>query len=116
MLRHLLNTIQRLVNLAIALETEGDGDDTDGQDAHLLRDAGNDGGCTCTRTTTHTCGDKGHTGAVAKYLLDILQTLLSGSACLFGTVTGTQSFLTQLQMDGNRRIVECLIISVTQYE
>ena len=35
-LRHLLDTIESLVDLAVALETEGDGNDTNGKNAQLL--------------------------------------------------------------------------------
>ena len=96
MFRHLLDTIQCLVDLAVALETEGNGDDTYGQDAHLLRDARNDRRSTGTCTTTHTGCDKGHTGAVVQHFLDFIEALLSGSTCLFGLVAGTESLLAQL--------------------
>ena len=100
MLVHLLDTVERLVNLTVTLETEGDGDDADGEDAHLLGHPGDDRCSTRARTATHAGCDESHAGAVVEHLLDILQALLSGSPCLLGPVAGTQSLLAQLQMYG----------------
>ena len=116
MLLHLFNTVEGLVYLTVALKTEGDGDNAYGEDAHLLGDARNDGCCTRSGTTTHAGGDKGHAGAVVQHLLDVFQTLLCGHTGLLGTVTGTKTFLAQLQMNGNRGVVECLIVGVAEYE
>ena len=93
MLVHLLHTVECLVNLTVTLETEGNGDNAHGQDAHLLGHTGNNGCCTSTRAAAHTGGDEGHAGAVVEHLLDILQALLGGSPRLLGTVAGPQSFL-----------------------
>ena len=71
MLRHLLDTVERLVNLAVAFKAERNGHYTNGQDAHLLGDAGNDRCCTRTGAATHTGGNERHAGAVAQHALDI---------------------------------------------
>ena len=116
MFRHLFDTIQRLVNLTVTLKTEGNGNDTYRQNTHLLRHTGNDRSSTSTRTTTHSGSDESHTCAIVEQVLDIIQTLLRSSTGLLRTVTGSKTFLAQLQMDGNWRIVQRLIIRITQYE
>ena len=65
-LGHLLHAVEGLVNLLVALETEGDGDDAYGEDAHLLGDLGDDGCGTGAGAATHAGGDEGHAGAVAR--------------------------------------------------
>ena len=100
MLVHLLDTVERLVNLTVTLEAEGNGDDTNSKDAHLLGHTGDDRCCTRSCTATHAGCDEGHAGAVVEHLLNVVQALLSGSPCLLGPVAGTQSLLAQLQMYG----------------
>ena len=116
MLLHLFDAIEGLVDLAVAFETEGDGDDTNGQDAELLGDAGNDRGCTGTGTTAHTSCDKGHAGAIVEHALDVFKTLFCCLTGFLGLVAGTETFLAQLQMNGHRRIVESLVVCVAQHE
>ena len=116
MLRHFLHTVKSLVNLTIALKTEGDGHNTNGENTHFLGYACNDWCGTCSCTTTHTGCDKGHTCSVTQHILDILDTLLSSSTSLFGLVTCSKTFLTQLQMNRDGRVVECLIVCITEYE
>ena len=91
MLGHLLHAVQGLVNLAVTLETEGNGDDTDGQDAHLLRHTGYHGSGTSARATAHTGGDEGHARAVSQHILDVVETLLGSGTSLLGLVAGTKT-------------------------
>ena len=115
-LRHLLDTVQCLVNLAVALEAEGNGDDAYGEDAHLLRHAGNDGSGSGARAAAHAGSDEGHARAVVKEVLDVVQALFGSGSRLFGAVAGTKSFLAQLQVDGDGRVVQRLVVGITQYE
>ena len=98
--RHLFHAVEGLVDLLRSFETEGNGDDTHREDAHLLGDAGNDGGCTSARAATHTGGDEGHLRAVAEHVLHILNAFLGSLTGFLGFVTGSKAFLTQLQMYG----------------
>ena len=116
MLRHLFNAIKRLVNLAIALETEWYSDDTDGKDVKLLADAGNDRSSTSARTTTHSGSDKRHLRSVIEHATHVFNALFCCIASLLRFITGTETFLSQLQMNRYGRIVESLIISVAQHE
>ena len=115
-LRHLLDTVKGLVNLLGTLEAEGDGDNTHGEDTHLLRNAGNNRGSTSAGATTHAGGDEGHTCTVAEHGLDVLKALLSSLAGTLGLVAGTETLGTELQMDGHGRIVECLCVGITKDE
>ena len=108
MLTHLFYAIQSLINFPVAFKAEGDGDDTYGQDAEFLRNTGNDRGCTCSCTTTHTSRNEGHTGAIVQHTLDVFYALFCCLTGFLGLVTCTQTFLTQLQMNGYRRIVEAI--------
>ena len=81
---HLLDTVESLVDLTVALETEGNGDNTHGEN-----------------TTSHTSRDKGHAGTIVKHVLDVFNTLFCCQTGFLGLVTSTESFLTQLQMHGN---------------
>ena len=64
MLRHLLHAVERLVDLAVALEAERYGHDAHGEDAKLLGDACYDGRCTCACAASHASCDERHLGAV----------------------------------------------------
>ena len=92
-LLHLFHTIESLIDLTIALETEGNSDDTNGKDAQLLRYSGNDGCSTCASTTSHTSGDEGHTGTIGKHSTNVLDALLSGQTSLFWFIACTKAFL-----------------------
>ena len=116
MLGHLFHTVECLVDLAGAFETEGNGDDTHGEDTHLLAHTGDDGSRTCSGSATHTGRDERHAGAVVEHVADILDALLSSLARPFGTVAGSESLTAELQMHGHGTVVECLVVGVAQYE
>ena len=90
-LRHLLHAVECLVNLAVAFEAEGDGDDAHGEDAHLLRLLCDDGCCAGASATAHAGGDEGHARAIVEHVVDVLQAFLGGGTCLFGTVAGAKT-------------------------
>ena len=113
---HLLNAVKRLVNLAVTLETERNGNDTYRQDAQFFTRAGNHRSSTSTRTTAHSGCDERHLGAVAKHVLNISETLFCCLTCLLGLVSGTKALLTQLQMHGYWRVVKCLVVGVAEHE
>ena len=94
--RHLLNTIESLVNLLVALEAEGNGNDTYSEDIHLLADTGDDRSSTCAGAAAHTCGDEGHAGAIVQHIMNVVDAFFGSGACLFGTVAGSESFTAQL--------------------
>ena len=116
MLLHLLYTIESLVYLTITLETERNCYDTNGKYAHLLGNSCDNRCSTSTGTTSHTCCDEGHAGAVAQHLGDILKALLSCLTGLLWLVSCSKTFLTQLQMNRYGRVVKSLIICVAQHE
>ena len=115
-LRHLFYTIQCLVDLLRTFEAERNGYDTNGKDSEFLAHSCDDRRSTGSGTTTHSGSDESHLGAVVQHVLDLLQGFLGSLASLGRLVAGSQTFLAQLQMYRYWRIVECLIISVTQYE
>ena len=115
-LSHFLHTVESLVNLLVTLETEWDSHDTHGKDTHVLRLTCDDRSSTSTGTATHTCGDECHACSVVEHLPYILDAFLGSLTSLCRTVSCTESFLTQLQVDRHRRIVERLIISITENE
>ena len=100
-LRHLLHAVESLVNLAVALESEGDGDDAHGEDAHLLRHLSDDGGCAGAGAAAHAGGDEGHAGAVAEHILDLVEAFLCSSTGTGRTVAGAKAFMAQLQLHGH---------------
>ena len=51
-----------------------------------------------------------------EHALDVVDALLGSSLSLGRTVAGTKSLMTQLQFDRHRRVVECLVIGVTNDE
>ena len=98
MFRHLLYSIKSLVDLAVSFETERNGDDTYCQNTHFLGNTGYDGSGTSSCTTTHSGCDKGHTCSVIKHILNVVKTFLSCLASFFRLVSGSESFLAELQM------------------
>ena len=100
MLRHFLYAVQCLVNLLVALEAERYGNDAHGQDAHVLRHFCDDGCCTGARASAHSGGDEGHARAVVQHVVDVLQAFLGSGLGLGGPVACTESFASQLQLDG----------------
>lgn len=101
MLCHLLHAVEGLVDLLGTLPLEGNRDDTHGEDAHLLADAGNDGGGACTGAAAHTCRYEYHLRTVVQHGLDILSTVLGSLAGFLRTVAGTKTFGAQLEVAGH---------------
>ena len=116
MLRHLLHTVERLVDFLVALEAEGDGDDANSEDAQVFRLTGNDGRCSSACSSTHTGRDKGHASAVVEHVAYVFDAFLSGLTGPFGFVAGSQSLFSQLQMNGHGAVVEGLVIGIAEHE
>ena len=89
MLADFLNAVQCLVYLLVAFPTERDGDDTDRKDIHFLCGLRDDGSGTGTSTTTHSCGDEYHLGAIVQHIPDVVYTFFCGFAGACRTVSGT---------------------------
>ena len=70
MLGHFFDTVESLVDLALAFKTERNGHDTYGEYAQLLADTSNDWSGTSTSSATHSGSDECHLSAVAQHLLD----------------------------------------------
>ena len=110
------HTVQSLVYLLVALPAEGDGNDAYGEDIHLLGNAG-DGWCRSgTRSATHTGGDEHHLRAVVQHVLHFFDAFFSGFLGLVRAVAGSQSFVSQLELDGDRRLFKCLAVGVAHHE
>ena len=90
MLGDTFDAVQCLDDFLFSFEDKGDGDDTDSQDIHFLRDAGNDGGGSGSGSSSHSGGDKYHFGAVVQLVADVFYTFFGGVACPFGTVAGSK--------------------------
>ena len=113
---HFFNSVECLVNLAVALEAEGDSNDTYGKDAEFFGYPCDDGGGTCSCSTTHTCGDERHLGTVVEHIGDVVQTLFCCLAGFIWFVASSESFFSQLDMNGYGRVVERLIVRVAKHE
>jgi hypothetical protein len=50
------------------------------------------------------------------HVFNIVNTLFGSGTSLFGLIAGTESLLTQLKMNGYRRVVECLVVGITEYK
>ena len=119
MLGDTFHAIQRLDNFLFTFEDKRYGDDTDGENVHLLGYAGNDGSSSRTCSATHSGGDKYHFGTVVQQRFDFFATLFGGFSGTFGTVSGTQSLgnrTPQLQFYGDGRLFQRLVVRVTQNE
>ena len=115
-LRHLFHAIEGLVDFLWTFEAEGNGDDTHGEDAKLLRHFGNDWCSTRSGATTHTSGDERHARSIAEHIANVVDALLRCHAGLLGLVACTEPLLAQLQMHGHGRVVECLVVGVAKHE
>ena len=115
-LRHLLHAVERLVYLALALEAERYGDDTYGEDAHLLRYSCDDRCGTRSGSATHSCRDESHLGAVVEHFLDGVDAVLGSLTCLGGLVASTESLFAELQQYGHAGVAECLVVGVAENE
>ena len=116
-LAHLLDPFEGLEDLRRPLKEEGDRDDTDGQQTCLHSDLADDGGCTRTRTTTHTSGDEDHTRlSSGESNTDLLPTLFG---CIFGALrlSSSTETLSDRRADHNLilygAMVKCLLIGIT---
>ena len=116
MLRHLFHAVEGLVNLLLAFETEGDGDDTYSEDAQFFRHAGDDGSSTGAGATTHAGGDERHLRAVVEHALQRAFTLFGSGTRSLGLVACSQTFSTQLQVYRNGGVVERLTVGVAEHE
>ena len=90
MLGDAFHAVQCLDDFLLSFEDKGDGDDTDSQDIHFLRDAGNDRGGSGSGSSSHSGGDEYHLGAVVQLAFDIFYAFFGGVACPFGTVAGSK--------------------------
>ena len=90
MLGDTLYAVQCLDNFLFSFEDKGDGDDTDSQNIHFLRNAGDDRCSSCSGSSSHSGGDEYHLGAVVQLVSDIFYTFFGGVACPFGTVAGSE--------------------------
>jgi len=116
-LAHLLDPFEGLEDLRRPLKEEGDRDDTDSQQTRLHGDLADDGGCTRTRTTTHTSGDEDHTRlSSGESNTDLLPTLFG---CIFGALrlSSSTETLSDRRADHNLilygAMVKCLLIGIT---
>ena len=112
MLGNLLHTVESLIDFLVALELEGNGDDADGQDASIFGTLSNDGSRTCTGAAAHACRDEHHACAVVEHRLDVFDALLSPETPHSRVVACPKAVLAQLQVIGDRRVAECLLIRV----
>ena len=78
------------LHAAAALEMERLGDDADGQDAHLARGPGDDGGGAGAGAAAHAGGDEHHVRA-GEVIADLLQRLLGGGLADFGLRAGAEA-------------------------
>ena len=114
-LGYLLDAVQRLIDLLVSLELEGNGDDADGQDACILRALCNDGSSASACAAAHACCDEDHAGTVVEHLADVVDAFLSTLTSHCGVVAGTKAVLAQLQVVGNRRVVESLLVRIANH-
>ena len=100
-LRYLLYAVEGLVNLLVALEDKGYGDDAHGQNAHAFGLACHDGCGTGACATAHAGGDEDHLGAIVEHAAYVLYALFGGLSGAFGSVAGAKALLAQLQAGGD---------------
>ena len=115
-LGNFLHAVEGLVYLTIAFKEEGDGDDADGQDAHILCFACNDGCSARTCSATHTSGNKDHLRTVVEHFADVFHTFFGGFAGAFGPIARAKAFFAQLEAYGNGGIHQGFRVGVAKYE
>ena len=113
MLGHLLDAVECLVDLLVAFEAEGNGDDAHGEDVHLTGALGDDGCRSGAGTTSHAGSDECHTGAVGEELLDLFDGLEGCLTAFLGLVARTKAFA-HLEFVGHRRIGQRLAVGVAE--
>ena len=115
----LLNAIQGLYDLPLALEQEWDRHDSHGQDAHIFRDTSDDRSGTRSGSSTHTSGDKNHLRAVVKHITQIVNAFLGRHHSPLGLVSRSQALRdlpSQQQLHRDIRTIQGLIVRITQHE
>ena len=75
---------------ALAFEVERLGDDADGEDAHVARGLGDDGGCAGAGAAAHAGGDEHHVGA-GEMIADFVDDFLRGGGADIGLRTGAEA-------------------------
>ena len=104
-----VESVERLVDLAFALEEEGDGDDAHGEDALGACFAGNDGRGSGARASAHTRRDEDHVGVGVERPADFLHAVLGQFASLLGPASGTQA-RAELEVLGHDVVLQCLTV------
>ena len=115
-LRHLLYSVESLVDFALALEAEGYGNDAHGQYLEFLRHASYHGRSSRSRSAAHAGSDEGHLGAVVEHIAYGIDGFLGSLARLLGLVACSESLVAELQVNGHGRVVECLVVGIAEHE
>ena len=102
-LTHLVDTLQRLDNLALLLKVKGDGHHPNGQQSHVLSHLSHHRSSTRSRATTHASCYEHHLRAVTQQFLDVREVRLRLLLAQFRVSPGTQSRTAQHQLHGHRR-------------
>ena len=113
-LGHLGNAFQSLSDFHVALEEEGDSDDTDGQDLHLTGTLGHNRSSASACAAAHAGSDENHSGAVVEEFLDLINTVQSSLTATLRAVSGSEA-LAELEFVGHGRVAQRLLVCVTKY-
>ena len=116
MLCHLIDAVEGLVDLLVALKLEGDGDDTDGEDAQFLAYLGDDRCCSRACAAAHARSDEVHLRAVAEHCFDVVYRLLGSQARLLGSVACSQTLAAQLESLGDGTVLQGLCVGVADHK
>ena len=100
-----------VVHAALAFKLKRLGDDTNGQDTHLTRYAGNDRGRAGAGAAAHAGGDEEHVRA-GDALLDAIHGFIGSHAARFGLAAGTQARGAQLHEHAGGAAVQGLRVGV----
>lgn len=95
----LLEAAEAIGDAHTPLEGKGQGDDPDGEDAHLFGRFGDDGSCAGAGAAAHTGGDEDHFGAVFEEAADVFDAFLAGLFADGGLAACAASFSEALAED-----------------
>ena len=111
-LAQFVHALESFDDLPLLLEIKGDGDDTNGQQSHLLRHFGNDRSRSRACSATHTGSHKDHSGAVREQFLDVVDVRFCLTLAQLRIGTGTQARIAQQYLDGYGRGRQRLAVGV----
>ena len=109
-------SIERLVNLLITFKLEGNSDDTHCENAALFGFVCNHGGCACTSTTAHSCGDEYHLGISIQQSADLVDTFIGSLTSTLGAVASAKTIFSQLHLVRYGRILQRFGVGVANCE